>query len=55
MVDEVNDVGARVGKYYKEKPWKGKNWSPIKTYLDWNSWAAQYPLRKSVNYLKKIF
>lgn len=55
MVDNINDVGARVGKYYREKPWKGKNWSPIKTYLDYNSWLLQYPVRESINKLKKIF
>ena len=55
MVDNINDVGAWVGKYYREKPWKGKNWSPIKTYLDYNSWLLQYPLRESINKLKKNF
>lgn len=50
MLDEVNDVGARVGKYYKEKPWKYpmKQWDWDKTKRDFNDWGTRIVKRELI-------
>lgn len=53
MLDEVNDVGARVGKYYKEKPWlePTKKWNWDKTRNDFHDWSTR-TINKNI--IKKV-
>lgn len=48
--DTISDVGARVGKYYKEKPWlePTRKWSYLKTSMDY----YDYMFKKYYNFPK---